>query len=144
VGEIRNQLVKDYDKIVAIEAMGLPVGAVLAVEVNKPLVIVRKKSFGLASEVSVQQVTGYSKSQLFINGLEPHDKVVIVDDVLSTGGTLKAVITALNNMGVNIVDVIVVIEKGENRERIELETGVEIKPLIKVDVVDEKVIVTEI
>jgi adenine phosphoribosyltransferase len=27
VGEIRNQLVKDYDKIVAIEAMGLPVGA---------------------------------------------------------------------------------------------------------------------
>jgi adenine phosphoribosyltransferase len=117
---------------------------VLAVEVNKPLVIVRKKSFGLASEVSVQQVTGYSKSQLFINGLEPHDKVVIVDDVLSTGGTLKAVITALNNMGVNIVDVIVVIEKGENRERIELETGVEIKPLIKVDVVDEKVIVTEI
>ena len=144
VGEIRNQLSRDYDKIVAIEAMGLPVGAVLAVEVNKPLVIVRKKSYGLAKEVSVQQITGYSKSQLFINGLEAHDKVVIVDDVLSTGGTLKAVITALTDMGVDIVDVIVVIEKGENRERIEMATGIEIKTLVKVDVVDGKVIVTEI
>lgn len=144
VGEIRNKLIKDYDKIVAIEAMGLPIGAALAMEVNKPLVVIRKKSYGLEGEVSVEQSTGYSKSKLFINGLEPHDKIIIVDDVLSTGGTLKAVLTALNEMGVDIVDVVVVIEKGPNKAQIEQATGVEIKSLIKANVVDGKVVVTEI
>lgn len=144
VGEIKNHLVKDYDKLVTIEAMGLPVSATLAVDVNKPLVIIRKKSYGLAGEVSVNQVTGYSKSHLFINGLEQNDKIVLVDDVISTGGTLKPVIDALNEIGVEIVDIIIVIEKGEGKSQVEQETGQEIKTLVKVDVVDDKVIVTDV
>jgi adenine phosphoribosyltransferase len=144
VGEIKNYLVKDYDKLVTIEAMGLPLGATLAVDVNKPLVIIRKKSYGLAGEVSVNQVTGYSKSHLFINGLEQDDKIVLVDDVISTGGTLKAVIDALNEIGVEIVDIIIVIEKGEGKFQLEQETGQEIKTLVKVDVVDDKVIVSDV
>ncbi|WP_455392067.1 hypoxanthine/guanine phosphoribosyltransferase [[Eubacterium] cellulosolvens] len=143
VSEIRNLLTKEFDKLVAIEAMGLPIGAALAVDVKKPLVIIRKKSYGLEGEVAVEQVTGYSKAKLFINGLEPHDKVVIVDDVISTGGTLKAVLTALNDMGVDVVDAIVVIEKGENKAGVERETGIEIKALVKVDIVDEKVVIIE-
>lgn len=140
-GGIKNLLVKDYDKIVAIEAMGLPIGAILAVDLNKPLVIVRKKSFGLVGEVSVEQTTGYSKTQLFINGLEADDKVIIVDDVISTGGTLKAVIEAFDKIGVDIVDIIIVIEKGEGKSKLEEETGVEIKTLVKADVIDGRVVV---
>jgi adenine phosphoribosyltransferase len=143
VGEIQNLLMKDYDKIVAIEAMGLPLGAALAINVKKPLVIIRKKSYGLEGEVAVDQITGYSEAKLFINGLEPHDKVVIVDDVISTGGTLKAVLKALDEMGVDVVDVVVVIEKGENKDALERETGTVIKTLVKVDVIDGKVVVTE-
>jgi adenine phosphoribosyltransferase len=143
VFEIKNHLLKNYEKIVAIEAMGLPIGAVLAIDVKKPLVIIRKKSYGLEGEVSVEQVTGYSKSQLFINGLEPHDKVIIVDDVISTGGTLIAVLNCLLDMGVDIVDVIVVIEKGDNKQQVEQQTGVEITTLVKVDVVGGSVIVSE-
>ena len=141
VGEIRNLLLKEFDKIIAIEAMGLPIGATLAVDVNKPLVIIRKKGYGLAGEVEVEQTTGYSKSKLFINGLEPYDKVVIVDDVISTGGTLKSILNALNDMNVEVVDVIVVIEKGENKNKVEQETGVEIKSLVKVDIINDRVVV---
>ena len=143
VSEIRSLLMKEYDKIIAIEAMGLPIGAALATEVNKPLVIIRKKSYGLEGEVAVDQITGYSKAKLFINGLEPMDKVIIVDDVISTGGTLKAVLMALEKMGVDVIDVVVVIEKGENKASIEQETGVEIKTLVKVDVIDNKVVLLE-
>ncbi len=143
IDEIKNHLVRDYDKIVAIEAMGLPIGAVLAVEVKKPLVIIRKKSYGLNGEVSVEQITGYSKSQLFINGLEPHDKVIVVDDVISTGGTLKAVLNSLIEMGVDIVHVIVVIEKGDSKIQVEQETGVEIKTLVKVDVIQDSIMIIE-
>jgi adenine phosphoribosyltransferase len=144
VNEIKNHLLKDYDKIVAVEAMGLPLGAILSVELDKPLVIIRKKSYGLPGEVSVEQKTGYSKSKLFINGLDPEDKIIIVDDVLSTGGTLKALISVLNDMGVNIVDVIVVIEKGDNKDQVERETGMEIKTLIKLDVIDGKIVVSDV
>lgn len=144
VDEIKNHLLKDYDKIVAVEAMGLPLGSILSVELNKPLVIIRKKSYGLPGEVSVEQQTGYSKSKLFINGLGPEDKIIIVDDVLSTGGTLKALLTVLNDMGVNVVDVIVVIEKGDNKDQVERETGMEIKTLIKLDVINSKIVVSDV
>ena len=132
------------DKIVTIEAMGLPIGAILSVDLNKPLVVIRKKSHGLAGEVSVSQVTGYSKAQLFINGLEADDKVVIIDDVISTGGTLKAILNALNNMGVEIVDIIIVIEKGDGKEKVEQETGLDIKTLVKVDVIEGNVVVSDV
>lgn len=141
VGEIRNLLLNEFDKIVAIEAMGLPIGAALAVDVKKPLVIIRKKGHGLPGEVVVEQTTGYSKSKLYINGLEQYDRVIIVDDVISTGGTLISILNALNDMGVEVVDVIVVIEKGENKTKVERETGVEIKTLVKVDVINGKVVV---
>ncbi len=144
VDGIKELLVKDFDKIVAIEAMGLPIGAVLAMELQKPLVIIRKKSYGLDGEVSVEQVTGYSKAKMFINGLQFDDKIVIVDDVISTGGTLKAVINALKGIGVDIVDVIIVIEKGEGKRRVEDETGIEIKTLICANVVDGNVVTSEV
>ena len=144
INEIKNLLVKGYDKLVTVEAMGLPIGAILALELNKPLVVIRKKSYGLEGEVSVEQVTGYSKSKLFINGLEADDKVVLVDDVISTGGTLLAVINALYNIGVDIVDIVIVIEKGEGKGYVEQETGVDIKTLVKVDVIDGRVVATDV
>lgn len=144
VNGIKNLLLKDFDKVVAIEAMGLPVGAILALELNKPLAIIRKKSFGLEGEVSVEGETGYSKSKLFINGLEAEDKIVIVDDVISTGGTLKAILKALGNMGVEIIEVVIVIEKGEGKLQVEEEIGIDIKTLIRADVIDGRVLVSEV
>lgn len=144
VNRVKDLLVKDFDKIVAIEAMGLPVGAILALELNKPMTIIRKKSYGLEGEVSVEQMTGYSKAKLFINGLNPDDRIVIVDDVISTGGTLKAVLNALDEMAVDIVDVVIIIEKGEGKNIVEEETGIEIKTLIKANVIDDIVVTTEV
>jgi adenine phosphoribosyltransferase len=62
--------------------------------------------------------------------------VTLVDDVLSTGGTLKAIIQALRSMGAVLVDVIVVVDKGDGRAVIGRELGVEIKTLVKVEVRD--------
>ena len=143
VEEIKNRLIRPYDKLVAIEAMGLPVGVALALDMDKPLVIIRKKSYALNGEVAVQQVTGYSKSRLFINGLKANDRVAIIDDVVSTGGTLKAVLDALNELDVNIVDVVTVIEKGEGRRFVEEQTGIQLNTLVKVDVIGGKVVVLD-
>ena len=122
------------DVIVSPEAMGIPLAVPLSLELGIPYSVVRKKRYGLPGEVAVSQVTGYSKGQMYVNGIGAGDKVVIVDDVVSTGGTLLAVIKALRHIGAEIVDVIVAVEKGEGKAKLEMELGLRIKSLVKVEV----------
>lgn len=131
----------DCDVIMTIEALGIPLATALSLKIGKPFNIVRKKMYGLPGEVSLTQMTGYSKSNLFINGIKAGDRVVIIDDVVSTGGTLWALVEALKKIHVKIVDIIVIIEKTDRKAEIERKIGQSIKTLVKVDVVDGKVII---
>jgi len=130
----------DCDYIITIEALGIPLATVLSMKTGKPFNVVRKKMYGLPDEVSLTQVTGYSKSNLFMNNVKAGDSVVIVDDVVSTGGTLWALVEALKKMYVKVSDIVVVIEKTDKKAEIERKIGHQIKTLVKVDVVDGKVV----
>ena len=131
----------DCDYIVAPEAMGIPLAVPLSLRTGIPYNVVRKRRYNLPGEVSVHQVTGYSEKEMYINGLRSGDRVVIVDDVISTGGTMRALVQAFQEMGVRIVDIIVVVEKGNRREDLEAELKVKIKTLVKVEVRDGKLVV---
>jgi len=128
------------DKIVTAESMGFPLAAGLSVRVRKPYVFIRKRRYGLPGEVSLKQTTGYSKGDMFINGIGRGDRVVFVDDVISTGGTLLAIGNALRGLGAEIADVLIVFEKTLEKARIEKELGVRIKTLLKVQVVQGKLV----
>jgi len=132
------------DRIVTMEAMGIPLASAVSLSMKIPFTIIRKRSYGLPDEVSVEQVTGYSKSKLYINGLKKGDKIVIVDDVLSTGGTLKAVLSVFRKMGVDIKGVFIAIDKGNVADRIQDEYEVPITALINIDVVDGRVVIKNI
>lgn len=128
------------DKIVTAESMGFPLAAGLSVRVRKPYVFIRKRRYGLPGEVSLRQATGYSKTDMYINNVRRGDRVVFVDDVVSTGGTLTAIVTALRSIGAEVVDALVVFEKTRERARMEAELGLRIKTLLAIDVVDGKVV----
>jgi len=134
----------DIEKIVTIEAMGIPLATAISLKIGKPFTIIRKRQYNLPGEVSVEQVTGYSKSKLFINGLKKGDKVVIVDDVLSTGGTLRAVLKALKEIGVKVENVLIAIDKGKVAEEIENEFGVPIISIANIEVSEGKVTINSI
>ncbi len=134
----------DVDKIVCVEAMGIHLATAISILTDIPFVVVRKRSYGLEGEVAVHQTTGYSEGELYINGIKKGDRVFLVDDVVSTGGTMSAVILALQRMGTNLVDVMAIIEKGEGKEVVEKNTGVKVKTLVRANVVDGKVVVEEI
>jgi len=89
--------------------------------------------------VSVRQTTGYSEKELFINGLKKGDRVIVLDDVVSTGGTLRAIVKALKAMGVDVRDVIVVVNKTDRLEELESDIGQKVRTLVSVDVKDGKV-----
>ncbi len=129
------------DKIVTIEAMGIPLAAALSLKMNIPFIIIRKRSYGLPGEVDVEQITGYSKSKLYINNLKKGDNIIIVDDVLSTGGTIRAVLFALKNMGVTIKGVFIVIDKGEAVKKIMDESNATIDTLINIEINDGNVVI---
>ena len=77
---------------------------------------------------------------MFINNVRRGDRVVFVDDVISTGGTLLAIVKALRTLGAEVVDVLIVFEKTREKARMEKELGIRIKTLLTVDVVKGKLV----
>ena len=56
---------------------------------------------------------------------------------------MRGVLRALDQMGVEVVDVIIVVNKGKVREDIEKEFGISVKCLVEVDIIDGRVVVLE-
>ncbi|EHP88287.1 hypoxanthine/guanine phosphoribosyltransferase [Methanotorris formicicus] len=132
---------ENIDKMVTAEAMGIPLVTTLSLYTDVPYVIMRKREYKLEGEIPVHQETGYSKGQLYLNGIEEGDRVLIVDDVISTGGTMIAIINALKRAGAEVKDIVCVIERGEGKKIVEKKTGHKIKTLVKLDVKDGKVMI---
>lgn len=82
----------DLSAVVSIESRGFLFGAPLAYKLGLPLVPVRKPGKLPAAKMSVEYSLEYGTSQLDIHedALSPGDRVVIVDDLLATGGTAMA------------------------------------------------------
>ncbi len=118
------------DKIVVVEAMGLHIGAVLSTMTDIPMTVMRKRVYNLPHEVAVHQTTGYSKGELYLNGVYEGDRVVIIDDVVSTGGTMKALLKALQIAGAEIADVCIAIQRGNP------DIGRPYKALVQIEVDD--------
>jgi adenine phosphoribosyltransferase len=124
------------DKIVVVEAMGIHIGAVLSVMTDIPMTVMRKRVYNLPHEVAVHQSTGYSKGELYLNGVYKGDRVVIIDDVISTGGTMRALLQALEIAGAEVVDVCFAVQRGTPS------IGRPYKSLVRIEVT-EKVHVVE-
>ena len=134
----------DVDVLLGIEAMGLPLTAPLSMATGVPLVIARKRSYGLPGEVGIDQTTGYSKGAMYLNDLKPGERVAIVDDVLSTGGTLESVIEGVRRAGAAVTDIIAVVEKGAGLRRLQsVYPEVNIQSLVRLEMDGDKVVLLE-
>lgn len=132
---------ESIDLILGIEAMGLPLTSPLSMRNNRPQVVVRKRSYGLEGEIAIDQSTGYSKGTMYLNDIKENERVLIVDDVVSTGGTLDAIIQGVEAIGADIQSVIVVVEKGPGLQKLqEKYPHIEISSIVRL-VMDEGKIV---
>jgi len=122
------------DLILGIEAMGLPLTAPLSIRTGVPLVVGRKRSYGLKDEVVIDQATGYSKQPMYLNDIAPGERIAIVDDVLSTGGTLRAVIEGVKATGATIAHILVVVEKGPGLKQLQADyPSITIQSLVRLE-----------
>jgi adenine phosphoribosyltransferase len=102
------------DKIIAIEARGFVLGAAMAQHLNCGLVLVRKKGKLPGPTLSVSYALEYGTDQLeaLPGSVAVGESVVIVDDVLATGGTASATYQLCKEMQANILSFSFFIEIG--------------------------------
>ena len=132
------------DILLGIEAMGLPLTAPLSMATGIPLVVARKRSYGLDGEVEIDQSTGYSKGAMYLNDLNQGERVAIVDDVLSTGGTLEAVIEGVRRAGAEVAEIIAVVEKGDGLRRLQgLYPDIRIQSLVRLEMDGDKIVLLD-
>lgn len=111
----------DFDVIVGAEARGFIFGAAMAYKMHKPLVLIRKKG-KLPTRVITQEYEleyGTDTLEMHVDSFKPGAKVLIVDDLLATGGTTKAITQLVNKAGGVVAGISVLIElvdlKGRER-----------------------------
>ncbi|HEV8024760.1 MAG TPA: adenine phosphoribosyltransferase [Candidatus Nanopelagicales bacterium] len=108
--------------IVGIEARGFPLGAALAYELGCGFVALRKAG-KLPRDVHRQEYSleyGTASLELHTDALGPADQVVIVDDVLATGGTLGAGVDLVQRSGAQVLSAAVVMDLPALNGRAEL------------------------
>lgn len=123
------------DLFVTAEAMGLPLVAALAARTGIPYAIARKRPYGLAGEIPLDQITGYSQTRLHLNGVGHGDRVIIIDDLVSTGGTLRALKAGLDQAGAQLLGVVACVSKQLDLEPLAQELGCPVSALATVQIV---------
>ena len=108
------------DLVAAIEARGFIPGAAMAVKLNAGFVPIRKT--GKLPWMTVMESYEYGTDQLEVHSdaVQPGEKVLIVDDVLATGGTASAAVRLMRKLGADVIGVQVLIELGylDGRQRL--------------------------
>ena len=103
---------KKIDVVVAVEARGFILGGAIAHKLNAGFVPVRKKGKlpWKTHSATYELEYGTDTLQMHHDALKPNDKVLIVDDLLATGGTVKAVTELVKQQGAKISGIAFLIE----------------------------------
>jgi len=103
---------KKIDKVVGIDARGFIFGAVLAYQLNLGFIPVRKKGKLPYKTISAEYTLEYGTDtvEMHEDAIQKGDQVLIVDDLIATGGTISAAIELVEKLGGEVVECAFVIE----------------------------------
>ena len=104
IGDVKNV------KIASPESRGFIIGSALADRMKLPFIPIRKKGKLPRKTFDITYKTEYSKDTLSIHkdSIEPGDGVILVDDVMATGGTLKACSELIEKAGGEVLRVLII------------------------------------
>ena len=102
----------DFDVIAGLEARGFIFGMPLAYNLHKPFIPIRKKGKLPRETVSETYDLEYGTATIEVHkeDILPGQKVLLVDDILATGGTIRAGIKLVERLGAEVAGVLVILE----------------------------------
>ena len=122
----------DYDVVVGPESRGFIFGVPVAYKNHKSFVPVRKKGKLPCETISQEYSLEYGTAtiEMHKDAIKPGQKVVIVDDLIATGGTIEAIIKLVEALGGEVVKIVFLIELQGLKGREKLK-GYDVDALIK-------------
>ena len=111
----------DFDVVVGPESRGFIFGVPIAYNLRKPFIPVRKKGKLPRETVSIEYELEYGTASIEMHrdSIKPGEKVVIIDDLMATGGTTEAIVKLVEGLGGEVVKIVFLMElaglKGRDR-----------------------------
>lgn len=113
----------DVDVIVGLESRGFIFGTPIAYNLHKPFVLARKKGKLPCETVSIEYELEYGTAEIELHkdSIKPGQKVVIIDDLIATGGTVEAAAKLIESLGGEVVKIVFLMELAglEGRKKLE-------------------------
>ena len=113
----------DYDMLVTAEAKSIPLAHALAVETNNPYIVLRKAYkpyMGAALSTETHSITTGQPQSLYLDEKDrrwiSNKRVILVDDVISTGSTLKGMRTLMEQAGAQVLAEAAILTEGEQSD----------------------------
>ena len=113
----------DFDLVVGPESRGFIFGVPIAYNLHKPFIPVRKQGKLPCETVSIEYALEYGSAVIEIHkdAIKPGQKVVIIDDLMATGGTTEAIIKLVEQLGGEVVKTVFLMELAGLNGRSKLE-----------------------
>lgn len=113
----------DVDVVAGPESRGFIFGTPIAYNLHKPFVLIRKKGKLPCETVSIDYALEYGTAtiEMHKDSVKPGQRVLIVDDLIATGGTTRAMVDLVESLGGKVVGIVVLMELAglEGRKKIE-------------------------
>ena len=102
----------DFDVVVGPESRGFIFGVPVAYNMNKAFIPVRKKGKLPCETVEMEYDLEYGSAviEMHKNSIKPGQKVVIIDDLMATGGTIEAIVKLVEKLGGTVVKIVFLME----------------------------------
>ena len=110
----------NFDSIVSVPTGGLVIASALAIETVKPLIYVRSKP------------KDYGTSKLIEGKIHDGMKVIMIDDVATTGGSVVNAIKSLKDVNISVNDAYVIVNRMEGAEHVLSELGVNMHSILDI------------
>lgn len=102
----------DFDVVIGPESRGFIFGVPIAYNLNKPFVPVRKKGKLPCETIEIEYDLEYGSAviEMHKDAIKPGQKVVIIDDLIATGGTIEAITKLVEQLGGTVVKIVFLME----------------------------------
>ena len=102
----------DFDVVVGAESRGFIFGVPIAYNMHKPFVPVRKQGKLPAETISQEYDLEYGSAvvEMHKDSIKPGQKVVLIDDLIATGGTIAAALKLIERLGGEVVKIVFLME----------------------------------
>jgi len=124
IREISNRYLNmEIDKVVGIESRGFIIGAPVACQLQKGFVPIRKQNKLPAETIGrdYQLEYGSDRIEIHVDAIQPGDRILLIDDLIATGGTAEAAVGLIHDMGGEVVECCFVIDLPDVGGRVRLE-----------------------